>query len=308
VSLDFVAIDFETANRYRASACAIGLAKVENGQITDTFSALIKPHGKLYFVEGWNYKVHGISYDDLSNAKNIKELWPQIQEFIGNNPLVAHNASFDLDVLIKSLRFWGVDIPDLEGYCTYATAQTQLDLVSYKLPIVIEALEIPSFKHHDALADAVACAQIAIHFAADSRDIAKSLKRKITRRGNYISHAAQRGQVYAYEIPNLDQLDFDTAISLEGEVVLFTGTPATLDGKKEGQAWVRKLGGDFAENWVKGVTTLVCCTQDPKQLKSGEVVSSKRKKAEEKLALGGRIRIITEEEFLEFLPDWIATE
>jgi DNA polymerase-3 subunit epsilon len=53
----FVALDFETANRYRDSACSIGLVRVENNQVVEKVSYLIRPPRKQFeFTD-----IHGIN-------------------------------------------------------------------------------------------------------------------------------------------------------------------------------------------------------------------------------------------------------
>ena len=65
----FVALDFETANKYRSSVCSIGLVFVENNEIVDTYYQLIKPAPNFYSY--FNTQVHGLSQYDTEKAPSL---------------------------------------------------------------------------------------------------------------------------------------------------------------------------------------------------------------------------------------------
>ena len=103
MSLDFVALDFETANSSRASACSIGLVKVQFGQIVAKKSILFKPPVGFDEFNGWNIAIHGITPAMVADRPRFEAVWPEISSFIGDQIVVAHNASFDISVLRASL-------------------------------------------------------------------------------------------------------------------------------------------------------------------------------------------------------------
>ena len=72
---DFVAIDFETANRLRSSVCSVGLVFVRNGQIVDERYSLIKPYPNYYLDD--NIAIHHITPDDTRDAPTFDEVWEQ---------------------------------------------------------------------------------------------------------------------------------------------------------------------------------------------------------------------------------------
>ena len=98
-SLNFIAIDFETANFKRSSACAVGLVKVIDGQIAESRHLYIRP--EPFFFEPFNVAIHGIREADVKDAPRFSELWPQLGAEI-TSPLVAHNPCFDMSVLRHS--------------------------------------------------------------------------------------------------------------------------------------------------------------------------------------------------------------
>ena len=99
VPLNFVAIDFETANGSPASPCAVGLVRVRDGKIAESVATLIQPpYPNNWFHEG-NIRVHGIRPSDVDGAPEMHEALAFILTFVGDDPLVAHNAPFDMGVL-----------------------------------------------------------------------------------------------------------------------------------------------------------------------------------------------------------------
>ncbi len=157
--MNFTAIDFETANRYRNSACAVGLVKVKNGKIAHRYTSLIRPPRMWFeFTD-----IHGITFDDVKHAPTFDRLLPEIEDFFrGVEFLVAHNSAFDRSVLLKTCEYYDITPPDIEFRCTVKLARKKLGIFPTKLPDVCKALNI-KLNHHDALSDALACAKIMLH-------------------------------------------------------------------------------------------------------------------------------------------------
>ena len=163
--LNFTAIDFETANGSPASPCAVGLVKVAEGKIVDTFSTLIQPpYPNDWFASG-NIRVHGINPEDVLSAPSWDKALAEMLEFIAGDDLIAHNAGFDIGVLRASIELIDGQIPALRYGCSLIMARKTYNLESYKLNQVAYAIGHEEFDHHDALADSDACARIVIHMA-----------------------------------------------------------------------------------------------------------------------------------------------
>jgi DNA polymerase-3 subunit epsilon len=107
--LTFTAIDFETATAFHP--CSVGIVTVENGVIVDEFMTLIKPLNNEY--SPFTIKVHGIYPRDTAHAKSFVEVFPEIQKRLQNRVVVAHNESFDRNVLAKSMALYGLDYDSL---------------------------------------------------------------------------------------------------------------------------------------------------------------------------------------------------
>jgi DNA polymerase-3 subunit epsilon len=173
VPLDFTAIDFETANNSAASACSVGLVKVRDGRVVDTAYWLIKPPlGYDAFLE-WNVRIHGIMAADVADAMLWSEQLPDLVAFAENDYLVAHNAGFDMGVIATASAASFVASPTFDYLCSLHVARKTYHLDSYRLPVAAMAAGFEDFEHHNAAADAAACAAIIVH-AADrhgARDI-----------------------------------------------------------------------------------------------------------------------------------------
>lgn len=158
--MNLVAIDFETANECRNSACALGVAVIADGCVTNTYSWLIRPP-VLYF-NPTNVSIHGITAEDVGGRPSFGEAWPDISRVILGPPLIAHNASFDFSVLRSLFDAYSIDCPLIEYYCTCQLARRVWPkLANHRLTTVAEHLGI-QFRHHDPAADATTCAEIAI--------------------------------------------------------------------------------------------------------------------------------------------------
>lgn len=173
--LDFTAIDFETANGFRGSACSVGLAKVQGGELVDTRHWLIRPPEGFDRFEPFNVLLHGIRPDMVVDAPRFCEVLPHVMAFAGGDVLVAHNGAFDMGVIRDGCAASGVACPDVEFLCSLVLSRRLLPLPSYRLPFVAEALGIEFTDHHSALADATCAAKIIHAFASrhGARDVAE---------------------------------------------------------------------------------------------------------------------------------------
>lgn len=133
---DFAAIDFETANQQRTSVCSVGIVIVRDGEIADSYYSLIKPEPEYYSY--WNTRVHGLT-------------------------LVAHNAPFDEGCLKTVFQMYQMEYPGYEFHCTCRASRRKLGtlLPNHQLQTVAAYCGYDLTQHHNALADAEACAWIA---------------------------------------------------------------------------------------------------------------------------------------------------
>lgn len=159
---DFAAIDFETANEQLSSVCSVGIVIVRNGEIVDHFYSLIQPEPNYYSYG--NSLIHGLTSEDTDKAKVFSEVWEDIEPLIEGLPLVAHNKGFDESCLKAVFRTYQMDYPGYRFYCTLHASRQQLKhLPNHQLHTVAEDCGYILTDHHNALADAEACAEIAMY-------------------------------------------------------------------------------------------------------------------------------------------------
>lgn len=159
---DFAAIDFETANRMPSSVCSVGIVIVRDGQIVEKIYRLIHPAPNYYLPV--NTQIHGLSREDTDAADYFPEVWAEIVPKIEGLPLVAHFARFDQGCLRAAFARYGMDYPDYEFHCTCVASRRVFGhtLPNHKLDTVAARCGFILENHHNAIADAEACAHIAL--------------------------------------------------------------------------------------------------------------------------------------------------
>lgn len=171
----FVSIDFETLYSQRVSACSIGMVKYRDGKKVDQYYSLIRPPfdypGKSGQVLTW---VHGISEDDVRNEKTFAELLPEIENFVGGLPLVAHNASVEKCCIRDVCAYYEIEtkldynnILDTLPLSREAEAKVGIQVEgqgTHSLDAVCCRFNVPVLNHHNALEDAEMCGNLMVKF------------------------------------------------------------------------------------------------------------------------------------------------
>lgn len=159
--MSIAAIDFETANRFRYSACQVAAVRISGGRVVESFQALLDPQGPF---EGLQMGLHGIRPADVVGAPTLAEVWPQLASLLARaDRVVAHNAPFDRSVFEQTLRHQGTEPPVLPWECTVIRSRRLLpDLPNHRLPTLCDHFGVSLTQHHDALADALATARLAV--------------------------------------------------------------------------------------------------------------------------------------------------
>lgn len=172
--MNFVALDFETANHRRDSVCEMGIAVVEDGRITETRSWRIRPKHN-WFHHG-NIRVHGITAEDVAHQPEFDVTWQEAKLYFEHANIVAHNASFDLSCLRHVLTQYDLAFPSLSYACSLQVARRAWQgFRSYGLSALSQRFNI-DLNHHAAESDAIACAHILLracqeHTVADFPEI-----------------------------------------------------------------------------------------------------------------------------------------
>lgn len=306
-----MAIDFETANSFRGSPCAVGLTKVVDGLIVDSFYSLTKPPKGFDHFDSFNVAFHGITPDEVKNSKRFGELWPEMALFIGELPLVAHNAGFDMGVLREALTASKLSWPSSNYVCTMVIARRIYQIPSFRLPFVAEAAGVPwdSELHHNALYDSEIAAKILLSMAATNefQSIQEILQRfhivlgvltPLTWTGSHFEGRYSWSSKPAKDIEI--NHDANSSHPLYGAHVCFTGL---LHSMPRIEAWSQlgKIGGIPSEGVTNSTNFLVVGEQDSRRLRPGEVQSSKFQRAAKLKAKGQEIEVISELDFISLL-------
>lgn len=290
--MNFVAIDFETANNAQSSACALGLVKVESGVIVERREWLIKP--TPFEMGFYQNKIHKIELMDLVDKPAFDEIWDELKPLLENQVVIAHNASFDFGVLNSVCSHYNIKPIKFTRMCSIALSRMAWhNERGYGLSTLVKSkLDNYSFNHHDALADAEACAQLVLK-------VLNVLSLSSIQEIQY--YKSSRLQIKRSSRVKTVKKVFEGTIN-EGlnnpfrkKEVVFTGTLEYFV-RKEAEVLVKKIGG-FPAQFVSSRTKyLVVGQYDINRTKS-----SKIQKAEQLALEGYNVKIIGEKEFIEMM-------
>jgi len=296
---DFVAIDFETANETRGSACAVGVTQVRDGQVATEGSTLINP--ETYF-NPYCSAVNGITEADVRGAPTLPDLWPALSALLEGQLVVAHNASFDMSVLRNTAARYGLSGgPGFDVLCTYLMARaTWPGLPSYSLGYVAPALGI-AFEPHQAGDDARACALLALTICRALG--VGGLHEAMAAHHFWPGRLTPDSYLPFHGSPSLTTVDgredADSDHPLYGKSICFTGTLASMV-RRDAMERVTAVGCDFKNSVSKNLDYLVIGDGDFVQFADGWR-TGKLEKALSWRDAGAKIEIIPEKDFLQLL-------
>ena len=293
--INFIAIDFETANNYRRSACALGLVKVENGEIVEKREWLIKP--TPFEMGYYQNQVHHINLNELQNEPTFDIIWDEVKLYLQNQVVVAHNGSFDFSVLNNLCSHYNLSPISYNPICSLQLSRNVWSgELAYGLSSLVNSkLKNYSFNHHNALDDAEACSylflklieELQINNINDLSDYYYSPSRRMSNGSSQIKKTFE-GQILEGEISPF----YDSEIVVTGTLDYFTRSAV--------EEIIKKIGGITASGVTSRTKYLVTGKQDLYKVGDG-LKSSKVKKAEQLAKSGQDIQLINEEEFIEML-------
>ena len=163
----FVCFDVETPNHYNNRMSAIGITVIEKGKIVSEYYSLVNPEQSFDY---FNIQLTGISPRMVRNEKTFPEIWEEIRDTMESGLLTAHNAAFDMGVLGKCLRDYGISWKEEVPYiCTCQIGKRHLPDQGHKLDELCSHYSI-SLDHHHAGSDASACARILVNYMKEGCD------------------------------------------------------------------------------------------------------------------------------------------
>ncbi|MEJ8306411.1 exonuclease domain-containing protein [Saccharibacillus sacchari] len=320
--MDFVAIDFETANSKRASVCAVGLVEVRGGRIVDEYYTLVNPHDDFdYFC----IAVHGITPDQVEDAPSFADIWPEMRSRIEGRVLVAHNASFDMSVLRRSTEEYGLELPHIQYMCSFLLSRKIWPAMpNHKLNTVASQLGLSAFKHHDAIEDARTSAKIMLRCmaegeASDCDGLADRYGYRIgqiTQSGEHVTFSAsapKRGRTRAglksksdttrvADTKTITNVDADRSNPFYGKRVAFAGRLSHLK-KTDAEQSATELGAFCGVSIEWKTDYLVVGRRDYERYEAGTSTNSKIQLAGKLASGGSSILILSEVEFARLLQE-----
>ena len=283
--LNFNAIDVETANADRESICQIGIVRVQDGKIEDQWQTLINPET---WFDLWNIDIHGITQKDVQNSPALPEIRTELRKRLRGSVVISHSSfdrvAFERAMLRYNLEQLQVTWLDSTKIVRRAWPENY-GKSGYGLKNVAKDLGI-SFRHHDALQDAKALAEIVIQACRSSEiDIDGWLERV-------------KQPIFTTNTKLTITREGRTSGPLFGEVIVFTGKLAI---KRQEAADLAASAGCMVTGSINNkVTLLVVGTQNMNVL-NGYPKSSKHRRAEELVAQGNEIQILSENDFYELI-------
>ncbi len=285
---EFYALDVETANANYASICQIGVAKFQNGKLVEEWESLINPESRF---DGMNISIHKITEEMVKDAPSFKQIYPKLKELLENN-IVVHHMPFDRIAINRACESIGLDAIEttwLDSAKIVRRTWEEFAYSGYGLKKVAKHLGI-EFKHHDALQDAIAAGKITLQALKITEmnlaDWISKVKKPINQRQNSSKNINLEGNPEG---------------ALYGENIVFTG--ALTIHRIEAAKVAAELGCNVSDNINSKTTMLVVGIQNSASLAEGYTKSSKHRKAEDLIAKGQDIRILSEQDFMAITND-----
>ena len=130
--------------------------RLENGKIKDKFQTLINPH---QHIRKSSIAIHGITPEMVEDAPTEEEIMPKILEFMGDYPMVAHNAIFDYSFINEaSKRVAGKEITNERIDTQQMFKEIYPDLEAHGLNALTEKFKVELKDHHRAMGDTMGLA------------------------------------------------------------------------------------------------------------------------------------------------------
>lgn len=297
--MKIVAIDFETANETKASACAIGLAWVEGDVVTRVEERLIRPPEMRF--SSINISIHGITPQMVADKHELPVVLAEFWDDLDGALVLAHNASFDMGVLRAGLDWYRLPSPAFGYLCTCKMARLVWpELPSVALNAVSRHLGL-ALDHHQAGSDAAACAGIAI--AAARRLGVTSIRDIATRIGLQPEAMTSDSYRSSSSRKNPNSMGFSPTAVLPhpfaGKSVAFTGRLERMT-REEAYEMVTDLGGTPQESVTEHTHVVVAggMATTAALIASGVDVRMKKMARQVK---GAVIEVLAEDEFYRLL-------
>ena len=161
--MEFISFDLETTGTlsHLDQIVEIGAVRFVDAEVKETFQQLVSIDIPM---PEQAVAVNGITDEMLKGRPSIDKVLPEFSEFCGQSLMVAHNAPFDFQFLLRAIEEHRTAAPRGLVLDTCQLARKSFPgLANYKLATLCDYLKIPSDSFHRALADALHCGSLFIH-------------------------------------------------------------------------------------------------------------------------------------------------
>lgn len=286
---DYVALDVETTglDPQWDEIIQVGCIRVRDGAIAAQYESLVNPG---FEIDEYITKLTGITNEMLATAPSIEQIAPDIQNFIGDDCIVGHNVTFDINFLYDTFEKCGLTPLKNNFLCTRRLAYWVFPgWDSYKLKILVDKLQLPDGQFHNAMTDTL-----------HTYHAYEYMKKYAAENGIEIAQI-KRHTVKAKDI-TASSTDFDPDDPFYGKTFVFTGTLLRMN-RKDAMQLVADHGGQCLDGVNKQLNYLVVGDYSKSYgVKGGK--TTKLKKAEKLILDGQELQIISEDVFFGMLEDY----
>jgi DNA polymerase-3 subunit epsilon len=310
----FIAIDYETANSDRRSACSLGVSVVNEGVITNNFQTLIKPPKEFNYFDDFNVMIHGITQSDVKNSPDFSQVWAHVTKLNVNNlPLVCHNSGFDIRLTQDLVNYFQIAIEEISYFDTLTIAKKLWPhLINHKLSTLAHNFGF-DLQHHNAASDSEVCAKIALQ---QMKELEKASLLEVAKNYGFLlgtlsaagisTMSASKNYNYKKDYANYSKntsskdvtpdREVNVGSDLFGAYLVFTGELITM-GRKEAIQIAVNNGAIVSTGVTKKTQYLVVGVSDFIDFSNGK--KTRKLLDAEKLSVEGQdISIIDEEDFI----------
>lgn len=295
--MNFLVVDVETANPDLSSICQIGIACFRDGRLENSWESLVNPEEEF---DRLHVSIHGIDEEKVRDCPNWAAVYPEVRRLLQSNMVASHTA-FDRVALWRACERYHLSHCEYRWLDSAMVVRRTWPIFSrsgYGLSNLAREFGI-QYTPHDALQDACCAGEVLLRAIAESGlSIDAWLERVIqpinlpvrTTTEPTSPHTESALPKPASSVTR----EGNQEGPLFGEVLVFTG--ALSIPRHEAADAASAAGCEVATSVSKHTTLLVVGDQDIRKL-AGYEMSSKQRKAEELIARGQNIRIITESDF-----------
>lgn len=292
----YFVFDVETPNGKNDRICAIGIALVDHGSITECKEYFVNPETSFYYK---NIQLTGITEATVKDAPTFPVVWEEIEKLAAGRTFVAHNAQFDLSVLEKTASAYHIELPPVEYLCTLELARILMPSLPHGLKDLCYHYGIP-LNHHQAASDAAACAKILLQFALNNADLSSYVK---SYQFSLLPQEPCKAQDPKHKAETFDPAAYscctESSISVTGKLVCLTGD-FQRGARKKVEAELEQLGAVIKKGISKKLDYLIVGCRGSDSWITDQY-GTKIKKAKELQEAGAGVQIVNEDDFFSVL-------